>query len=231
MPAPVLLVHGAWGGAWAWGYVQAELEKLGVESTAIQLPSAGTAAGTMADDAAAIRDALDRLRAPAVLVAHSYSGVPVTEASAGHRGVKELVYVCAVLPQEGQSTSGLMAEDPSPSELGTAIRTTGDGLSTLDPGGAKAILFNDVSDEQAAPIIAAMGTHRLSLFGEAPTQIGWKEHPSTYILTTEDLIFSPALQRRMAANATEVVEVEAGHIPLLSRPAELAAAIAAAARS
>ena len=69
------------------------------------------------------------------------------------------------------------------------------------------------------------------MFGEPQTKTGWKEHPSTYILTTEDLVFSPELQRRMAAHATEVVEVDAGHIPLLSRPAELAAAIAKAAQA
>lgn len=229
MPAPVLLVHGAWGGAWAWGYVQAELEKLGVGSTAIDLPSRESAPSTMADDAAAVRAALDAFTEPAVVVGHSYTGVPITEASAGDDRVKELVYVCAILPEEGQSTGALMAEDPTPSELATAIQATGDGLSTLEPGGARRILFNDVSDEQAAPIIAALGTHRLSVFGEAPTALGWREHPSTYILTTADLVFSPALQRRMAANATRTVEVDAGHIPLLSRPAELAAAIAEAA--
>lgn len=229
--SPVLLAHGAWGGGWAWGFVQAELEKLGVASTAIDLPMAGSAPSTMADDAAAIGAALAQFDEPAVLVGHSYCGVPITEISAGNDRVKHLVYVCAIMPEEGQSTGSMMAEDPTPSKVGEAIVATDDGLSTLTPEGAKAVLFNDVTDEQAAPIIAAMGTHRLSLFGEAPTRIGWKEHPSTYILTTEDLIFSPALQRRMAANATEVVEVEAGHIPLLSRPAELAAAIAAAARS
>jgi hypothetical protein len=34
----------------------------------------------------------------------------------------------------------------------------------------------------------------------------------------------------MAASATNVVDVDAGHVPLLFRPAELADAIAAAAR-
>jgi pimeloyl-ACP methyl ester carboxylesterase len=106
---------------------------------------------------------------------------------------------------------------------------TEDGLSTLDRAGAKAVLFNDVSEEQAAPIIEALGTHRVSTFGEGTDAIGWKEHPSTYVLTTEDLVFSPDLQRRMAANADRVVEVDAGHIPLLSRPAEVARAIADAA--
>ena len=231
MSAPVLLVHGAWGGGWAWGYVQAELDALGVASTTIDLPSAGSAPSTMADDAAAIRAALEGLDGPAVVVGHSYSGVPVSEASAGNGKVKHLVYTCAILAEEGQSLGSLMGEDPTPSKLGEAIIGTDDGLSTLEPVGAKAYLFNDVSDEQAAPIIAATGTHRLSVFGEPQTKTGWKEHPSTYILTTEDLVFSPELQRRMAAHATEVVEVDAGHIPLLSRPAELAAAIAKAAQA
>lgn len=229
MSAPVVLVHGAWGGAWAWGFVQAELEKLGVSSTAIDLPSRAPAVSTLADDAATVRLALAELAEPAVLVGHSYSGAVITEASAGNDTVKELVYVCAVLPEEGQSTGSLMAEDPTPSMIGEAIQAGDDGMSTVEPGGAKRILFNDVTDEQAAPIIAALGPHRLSVFGEAPAGLGWKEHPSTYILTTQDLVFSPALQRRMAANATHVIEVDAGHIPLLSRPAELAAAIAEAA--
>lgn len=230
--APVVLVHGAWGGGWAWGFVQAELEKLGVTSTVVdQLPSAGTAPSAMADDAAAIRTALEGLDAPAVVVAHSYAGVPLTEASAGNSQVKSLVFVCAVVPGNGQSVFSLMGEDPTPSALGEAIVATDDGLSTLDPAGAKTHLFNDVSDEQAAPIIAGLGTHRLSVFGESPTAFGWKEHPSTYVVTTQDKVFSPELQRRMAANATEVVEVDAGHIPLLSRPAELAAAIAKAAKA
>lgn len=229
MSAPVLLVHGAWGGAWAWGPVRAELDALGVSSTAIDLPSREATPSTLADDAAAVRGALAELAAPAVLVGHSYSGVVITEASAGNDGVKELVYVCAVLPEEGQSTGSLMAGDPTPSELGGGIQASGDGMCTLEPGAAKRILFNDVTDEQAAPIVAALGPHRLSVFGEAPAHLGWREHPSTYVLATQDLVFSPALQRRMAANATRVVELDSGHIPLLSRPAELAEVIAAAA--
>ena len=230
-PSPVVLVHGAWGGAWAWGYVQAELEKRGITSVAVDLPSSGTAPSTLADDAATVRAALDGLDAPAVLVGHSYSGGVITEASAGNDKVAHLVYTCAILPEEGQSTFSLMGEDPTPSTLGNAIRATDDGLSTLDPVGAKDDLFNDVTQEQADPIIAALGTHRLSVFGESPSGLGWKEHPSTYILTTNDRVFSTELQRRMAANATNVVEVDAGHIPLLSRPAELADAIAAAANA
>lgn len=228
--APVLLVHGAWAKGWAWGFVQAELEKRGVASTVIDLPSADAGPSAMADDAAAIRAAIDGLGGGAVVAAHSYAGVPLTEAAAGNDGVAHLVYVCAIMPEEGRSTGSMMAEDPTPSRIGEAIQATDDGLSTLSADGAKEILFNDVSQETADPIIAALGTHRLSVFGEAPTAIGWREHPSTYVLTTQDLVFSPDLQRRMARNAGTVVEVEAGHIPQLSRAAELAEVIAGAAR-
>jgi pimeloyl-ACP methyl ester carboxylesterase len=229
MSAPVLLVHGAWAKGWAWGFVQAELERLGVTTTTVDLPSAESAPSAMSDDVAAIRAALEGLAEPAVLVGHSYSGVPITAAAAGNDRVSHLVYVCAIMPEAGQSTMALMGEDPRPSALGDSIVATEDGLSTLDRAGAKAVLFNDVSEEQAAPIIESLGTHRLAVFGEGTDAIGWKEHPSTYVLTTQDLVFSPDLQRRMAAHADRVVEVEAGHIPLLSRPAEVARAIADAA--
>lgn len=227
--APVLLVHGAWGGSWAWGFVQEHLEAMGVESTAIDLPSAGAEPCTLEDDAAAVRQALAELPAPAVLVGHSYSGAVITEASAGNDYVTHLVYTCAVLPEEGQSTLDLMGEDPNPSELGEQIRATDDGRGTLDPEGARKVLFNDVDSEKSAPIIDALGSHQLSTFGESPKALGWKEHPSTFLLTTRDRVFSPDLQRRMAQNATKTVEIDAGHIPLLSRPEELAAAYAAAA--
>lgn len=228
---PVLLVHGAWAGAWGWGFVQAELEKLGVASTAIDLPSRRTGAETtMADDAAAVRAALEELDGPAVLVGHSYAGVPVTEASAGNGRVAHLVYVCAVLPQEGESTGSLMAADPTPSRIGEAIEMADDGTSTVTREGAREHIFNDASHEQFDPIAPYLGPHRMSVFGEAPTALGWKEHPSTYVLTLQDRIFSPELQRRMAASAGRVVEVDTGHGPILTAPAEVAQVIADAAK-
>ena len=227
--SPVLLVHGAWGGAWAWGFVQEALTARGVPSTAIDLPSSGAAPSTMADDVAAVRSALGELDGPAVLVGHSYSGEVITEASAGNADVAHLVYTCAILPQEGQSTLGLMGTDPTPSSLGDAIRMNDDGTCTLDPEGARATLFNDVDAETSAPIVDALGSFRFSNFEEAASGLGWQEHPSTYILTTKDLVFSPQLQRTMASSAGSVVEVEAGHIPLLSRAEAVADAIADAA--
>ena len=230
MTKPVLLVHGAFTGAWAWNGVIDELGRRGVSATAIDLPSRGPE-GTLAADARAVRDALSELGEPAVLVGHSYAGAVITEASADNSDVAHLVYVCAALPQAGESVAAVMERDPEPGQLGTAMRPAEDGTATLDRDGAKNYVFNDATDAQAAPVLDALGTHALVTLGEPVTGLGWTQHPSTYVLCTLDKSFSPALQREFAGHTGSVVEIDAGHGPMLTRPAELADAIAQAATS
>lgn len=230
MSKPVLLVHGAFTGAWAWNGVIDELGKRGVSATAIDLPSRGPE-GTLAADAQAVRDALTKLGEPAVLVGHSYAGAVITEASADNSDVAHLVYVCAALPQAGESVAAVMERDPEPGQLGTAMRPAEDGTATLDREGAKNFVFNDATDAQAAAALDALGPHALVTLGEAVSRLGWTQHRSTYVLCTLDKAFSPALQREFAGHTTSVVEIEAGHGPMLTKPVELAAAIADAATS
>lgn len=229
--SPVLLVHGAWTEGWAWGFVRARLAERGVRSAVVDLPSAGPGPSALRDDVAAVRAALDALDGPVVLVAHGAAGVAITEASAGHPEVGHLVYVCAAMPREGQSMRTLMSSDPMPVRLAEAVRLRGDGLSWLEPALARELMFDDVPPETSGSMVAALGTHRSSVFGEAPAAIGWREHPSTYVVATEDRVLSPDLQRRMARDAGSVVELRSGHFPLLSCAGELAHAIAATARA
>jgi pimeloyl-ACP methyl ester carboxylesterase len=229
--SPVVLVHGAWSGGWAWGFVRARLAERGVWSAAVDLPSAGLGASALADDVAAVRGVLDLLDGPVVLVGHGAAGVAITEASAGQPAVGHLVYVCASMPAEGESTTSLMASDPVPTRLLEALRATDDGLSRLERAAARDLFFGDVPPERSGSMVAALGTHRLSVFAEPAAAAGWREHPSTYVVTTEDRVLSPDVQRRMSRHATRVVELRSGHFPLLSCAGELADAIAAAARS
>ena len=228
MSNPVLLVHGAFTGAWEWEYVVKELDARGVASTAVDLPSRGPT-GTLAADAQAVRDTLKGLGEPAVLVGHSYAGAVITEASADNDDVAHLVYVCAALPQEGESVGAILGRDPEPGDLGSAMMPADDGTAILTRDGAKASVYNDATDEQAAPALDALGTHALVTLGEPVTGLGSKQHPSTYVLCLQDKSFSPALQREFATHTTSVVEIDAGHGPMLTKHKELAAAIAATA--
>jgi pimeloyl-ACP methyl ester carboxylesterase len=122
-------VHGAFvrDGTWWWAPAARLLSKRGIASTAVRLPSCGeagarpTGAGPgLADDVAAVRAALDGGPAggePAIVVAHSYGGMVVSEAAAGHPGVAALAYISSFLPEPGQSLADLgTSANPVPTQ-------------------------------------------------------------------------------------------------------------------
>ena len=78
-PSAVVLVHGAWHAPWHWHEVAARLAARRLTVETVDLPSCRPERGDLYDDSAAIRSALDRYD-DAVLVAHSYGGIPATDA-------------------------------------------------------------------------------------------------------------------------------------------------------
>lgn len=212
----VVLVHGAWGGAWSWARVSYKLRRLGIATAVVDLPSRGPDGG-LAADVAAVRGAA---AGPVVLVGHSYGGMVITEAAGGVE-VAHLVYVCAPMPLRGQTVHGLMASDPVPSRLPELLRWQDDGTATVDPAGARTEFFGDASDVVVAPVLPALGRHLMSTFDEPATVAGWEGVPSTYVVGRQDRVLSPALQREMAANADHTVELDAAHCPMLTRPDRL----------
>lgn len=229
MTKPVLLLHSAFTGAWEWEHVIAELDQRQVTAKALDL-TARTASGSFDQDVDLVRATLKELGGPAVLVGHSYAGAVITQASADNEDVAALVYVCAALPEKGESLGDLLGRDPQPGILGNHMVAADDGTATVTEEGARAAIFNDATDEQFSSVAARLGAHNLSTFGAPVTAAGYEEHPATYIVTLQDKAFSPELQRSMAAHASTVVEVDAGHGVTLTKPAEVAEAIAAAAR-
>src|ERR671914_2142504 len=112
----VVFVHGAlvFDGAWWWSRMVEPLAALGLGSRAVELPSCvappGASGGTVGDmyaDADAVRGALDEEDGPVVLVGHSYGGMLITDAAAGHGNVEHLVYVTSVMPERDETLAGL----------------------------------------------------------------------------------------------------------------------------
>ena len=101
----IVLVHGAWHGAWAWQRVVPLLTSAGVECVALDLPGHGEDGGPFGDlhsDAARVRETLDEFGGDVVLVGHSYGGAVITEARL-HPAVQHLVYVAAFALEAGES--------------------------------------------------------------------------------------------------------------------------------
>lgn len=220
MSKQVLLVHGGLTGAWEWDLVVPELEKRGQKVTTVELATKRQD-GTLEDDEAIVREALAKIGEPTVLVGHSYSGIVITAASAGNEKVSDLVYVCAGLPGEGQSLSDASASEPGDIVIDEPdVGDEDEGLATF-----RRNVVGDATEEEWQSIRSKIGELASSVFSAKPSGLGWKEHPSTYVVCTLDRTFSPTVQRRMAERATRSVDIEAAHLPMVTRPTELAAVI------
>jgi pimeloyl-ACP methyl ester carboxylesterase len=237
---PVVLVHGAWHGAWCWERVIAALAQRAIEAVAIDLPGHGDDRGTLTDlhgDADRVRLALDGFDQPVVLVGHSYGGVVVTEAGV-HPAVAELFYIASFNLDAGESAmSAAVAESESaridhsdrPDAL-ARFRVTDDGTSTVDPEGARILFYNDCAAEVADWAVARLGPHPMATLSQSPDAVAWRHLPSTYAVCTLDNVVHPDLQRILARRADRTLEWVSGHSPFLSQPEVVADAIAELAR-
>ncbi|MFF5083970.1 alpha/beta hydrolase [Actinoplanes sp. NPDC000266] len=208
----VMLVHGAWHRPGTWSKLEKELHGLGYDTVTPALPSAGAdPTGDVHDDAAVIRGALDAIDGRVVVVAHSYAGIPVTEAAAG---VERVIFLAAFMPDAGESMYTLLGM-PAPAEIPA-------GLFPL-PEDPHAALYHDVEDAGAALKELVGQTH--SSFATPVGRAVWHDVPSTYIVTDDDRSIPAELQNELAKRAQDVRHLASSHSPHLSMPAELAKVI------
>jgi pimeloyl-ACP methyl ester carboxylesterase len=87
-----------------------------------------------------------------------------------------------------------------------------------------------VPHDKAEVLYAVQELTAASLFGERTTAAAWRSKPSWYVVSKLDQTISPDLERFLAARMkATTVEVNAGHLSLVSHPKEIADLILAAA--
>ncbi|MFM5949667.1 MAG: alpha/beta fold hydrolase [Novosphingobium sp.] len=116
--ADYVLVHGAWGGGWAYDRLARELTERGHRVVVAQLAGLGTRRDGLnpaIDLSTHINDVLGQIEAADfdrfVLCGHSYGGMVITGVAArvGAR-IDALVYIDAFLPADGQSLWDITGE-------------------------------------------------------------------------------------------------------------------------
>ena len=227
----ILLVHGSCHGAWAWRDLVPELEALGHDPRAIDLPGAGadqTSLETITLDSYV--DAIcDALGSETVLVGHSMAGFPITAAAQRVPDrIKRLIYLCAYMPAPGKSLVDMRREAPHQPLL-HAIERSADGLSfrTL-PDQAAGVFYNDCSADQVAYAVPRL---RPQPIAPQATPLADMDRatslPRSYIRCTRDNTIPPEHQALMVADwrRADVHDLNSGHSPFLSAPARLAALI------
>ncbi|WP_329218769.1 alpha/beta hydrolase [Streptomyces sp. NBC_01485] len=227
-PPALLLVHGAWHGPWCWRQLIDELPDVDVRTVA--LPSSGSSSGgdpgapggpgvlgDLRDDAAAVAEAVAAIDGPVVVVAHSYGGVPVTEALGSVGDVRRLVYLCAFQLEVGDSLLSSVGGAPPP---WWEVHEREGYTVPLEP---ERVFYGDVDPELARQAVARIGPQSLASFSQPLTRAAWHTLPSTYVICEADGATPPFVQEAMSARAQEVRRLDASHSPFLSRPAGLAA--------
>jgi pimeloyl-ACP methyl ester carboxylesterase len=225
----VVLVHGAWHGAWCWDRVVDGLAARDVPVVVVDLPGHGDDPGPFGDlhsDADRVRQVLGTLERPVVLVGHSYGGAVITEAG-DTASVSHLVYLCALALDEGETCmsaavglpgAAAISHDGRP-DVGSGMVVSDEGTVILEPSTAAAALYNECDPDTTAWALSRLGPQPLITLQQAPDAVSWRTRPSTYVVCTDDQIVHPELQRLMAERcAGTTVEWESDHSPFLSHP-------------
>lgn len=216
----IVLTHGAFHRGNCFDPLVVELERLGIDSRRPELPLTD-----LDEDVAAVTAVLDACDGPVTLLGHSYGGAVITVAGM-HPAVERLVYLCALAPDTGEGASG------GPIEIGTdflaAMRVSESGEAYVDPALAPTVFYPDVD-----PATARRWAQHLRPGNTGGSVIvsaaAWRERPATYIVCAGDPIVLPSAQRAIASRiGAEVREIDGDHSPMIARPAELAAMLAAA---
>jgi len=224
MAGTVVFVHGAWADGSCWNEVIPILHEQGLNVMSVQNPLL-----SLADDVAAADRTIVAQEAPVLLVGHSWGGMVITEAGV-HEKVAGLVSVATVVADAGESIADLVKSDqPMPGTVNLVLDAS--GFFTLPADVVANHFAQDLPAEESYLIAVTQGPFAARCFDEAISTPAWRSKPSWAIVATEDHMISPQVQRSTAERAgSKVIELSASHVPMLSKPAEVAAAILEAAR-
>ena len=219
-PATVVLVHGAWHGPWCFDKVVEGLEARGVPVVAVERRRMHEPSGTLrgvtdsAENEAIVRAALDEIERPAVLLGHSFGGVPITTAPLGNDNVKHLVYLTAMMP----NTDGSMPDNFVNPELATAVLAGDDGSTTVQADKIRYAFYHQCSDEDYEHALTQLVRDDGAVPFDAPRDTAWNKITTTYVVCTQDQALLAEGQRALARRADRVVEWATDHSPFLSAP-------------
>jgi pimeloyl-ACP methyl ester carboxylesterase len=218
----VVLVHGAYADGSSWSEVIEILQQHGLKATAVQNPLT-----SLAEDAAATRRVLALQEGPTVLVGHSWAGTVISETGLDPK-VTALVYVAARAPDVGEDYAALAKRFPAPPAAAGIVHAG--GFAALSETSCLSDFANGVEPNRARVLCAVQGRVSDTLFASRTTAAAWRQKPAFYAISKQDRTTSPDLQRFLAARMkATTIELDAGHLSLVSHAPQIAAFVLQAA--
>src|SRR5258706_1316192 len=156
------------------------------------------ALASVQEDATRLRQILNSLEGPTIVAGQSYGGEIMTALGTDAPNVVGLVYICAWGPDTGDSIQSL-AKPYTLSPALTELKVDAQGFSWITQENYSKYFASDVDPVQANVMYATQQPFATSVFGAGlEGEPAWKTISSWYLLTTEDKMIAPKLQRFMA---------------------------------
>ena len=240
MKPALVLVHGAWGGAWIWRRVLAPLRAAGHEVHAVTLTGDGERAHLRRPDISLqthVDDVIGLVEAEElhglVLVGHSYGGMVITGAAAAlqardPRRVRSLVYVDAMVPLPGEGWGDAHAPDIVAARRAAAAAHD-NALPPPDPAVGFALSDADADWLRRRHVPHPFGMYRVPLHFDGALI---EALPRLFIDCTDPAYptIDAMRQRVRQQPGWRVVEMATGHFPMVTQPVELVRHLLAFAR-
>jgi pimeloyl-ACP methyl ester carboxylesterase len=224
-----VLVHGAWHGGWCWSKVATILRGRGhavVTPTQTGLGERSHLLSKSIDLDVFVTDIANVLKYEdlddVILVGHSFGGNAISGAADRMRGrIRQLVYLDAVILDNGQSVFGELPPDVVASRTKAAQDTSG-GLSIPAPPPSA---FGITDEAQARFVQSRFTPHPFATY-TSPLRLANRVGngvPATYIVCT-DPIYKPLETSRnwVKAAAWKAIEIKTGHDAMVTAPDRLA---------
>jgi pimeloyl-ACP methyl ester carboxylesterase len=220
----IVLVHGAFADGTSWSKVIPLLEADGYHVVAVQNPLT-----SLADDVAATKRAIALQDGPVILVGHSWGGAVITQAGNDPK-VAGLVYVAAYAPDVGESAND--ASTPyGLTEGQKSIRLDDQKFATMTSQGMLEDFAQCLPVAEGKLMLAVQGESYGPMFAEKLTVAAWKTKPSWVVISADDRMLPPAMERaeEKKLNATATV-LPTCHLAMLKAPVKVAVVISDAAK-
>ena len=227
---PILLVHGAWHGAWCWAALQAELDRRGLPSYAVDLPGHGLSTlplGDLHGDAAHVATVLAGLDDDVVLVGHSYGGAVVTHAADRPMPLRIASLTSSTSPRSRSTTvracggsHGRAAR--SRVALDAAVIGGDDGTSRSTPTRRRRRSTRCAQPAEVSAAVARLDRQPIASFEQPVAGSPRATIASTYVRCTADQAIHIDLQDELASRCDHIVTFDSDHSPFLAMPGAVA---------
>ena len=222
----IVLVHGAWADGSCWSGVIERLQADGHEVTAPQFPET-----SLADDVTRLRGVLARQDGPTIVAGHSYGGQIMTALGSDAPNVVGLVYIAAFGLDEGESLGALLGAGPPTPSL-AHLFVDEQGFGWLPEDDYVGHFASGVDPVKARVMYATQQPISMSAFDDVMGEPAWKSQPTWFLVAQNDEALPPDAERQFASRmGATTVEVPAGHLAMVTRPAEVTELIVQAAKA